>query len=679
MFYNKQVSAHLFIRRLHERISTWFESDRHFAGFLVFVTFFIYGLFIPWLGYYGDDWSKIFLLYHQRDITSFFVENRPWLSPIYTAYANVVGPKAWQWHSVLLCLRIILAWMMFKLGGKIWPDKSKNARWVALLALVYPGFLISHQPLTFLFHYIQSICFFGSLWLTAIVVKQSAKKIPWMRWFVAVLLGFFSLLISEYFYFLELMRIPVAYLAARNVDLGKNGTAISKPWKLLLPHTLVFLLMSVWRWFNQANISRLGTEGMYALLRSPNQWIQGLWAILELGISKSGLAAWVEPIWNNMMITVIISSGLIMVILIGRGESSLKKQEARKDTKMDSVSMLVFGCLWLMLAMIPFWLAGVQIRIGLVQENRFLFPAAYGSACLVIGLIDLLPWKRWRNELLMMLTIQACIAQLSAGFVFVKAHSTQKDFFSQILARVPAITAGTSFLFNSPPLWMQSENSIASVLNLLYMDENQTGEISAYVYYDKTRFENEIIKQEDGIQSTEHLIGSFRSERGKLLLFDTQAGGCLKLDENTIPFSEWTIPEKIPTLDMLASQGTNVVDKKYLDYFLDRPRSFCQIYQRAIVLAQVKDWKKITDLGSEILYTGIDTAAPSDLMIFIKASLLDGKIDQAVTLSREAAQRDRSLSKPLCKLWREKPEIWHDSMVTSFLQNELLCLMNVQP
>jgi len=672
------VSAHLDIRRLHERISTWFESDRHFAGFLVFVTFFIYGSFIPWLGFYGDDWSKIFLLYHQGDIASFFIGNRPWLRPLYTAFANVVGPKAWQWHTVLLCLRIILAWMMCKLGTEIWPHKSKNARWVALLALVYPGFLISHQPLTFLFHYIQSICFFGSLWLTAIVVKQSAKKIPWMRWAVAVLLGFFSLLLSEYFYFLELMRIPVAYLTARNVDQGKNGTAISKPWKLLLPHMLVFLLMSAWRWFNQANVSRLGTEGMYALLRSPNQWIQGFWAMLELGIGKSGLAAWVEPVWNNLLITVIISSGLIMMILIGRGEGTLKKQEAHKDSKMESVSVLAFGCLWLMLAIIPFWLAGVQIRIGLVQEDRFLFPAAFGSACLLIGLKDFLPWKRWRNMLLMVLTIQACIAQLSAGFVFVKAHDVQKDFFSQIVARVPAISAGTSFLFNSPPLWMQSENSIASVLNLLYMPENQIGEIFAYSYFDKNRFNDEVISQSEK-KPTEHLIGSFRPATGKLLLFDTQAKGCLKLVENSTPFTGWTIPGILPIQDILATNVKNAVDDQFLFYLPKTTQSFCQIYQRAVVFAQAEDWGKITDLGSEILKNGIETTVPSDLMVFIKASLMDGNIVQAVTLSRVAAQKDRSLSKPLCELWREKPEIWNDPVVTTFLKNELFCITEAQP
>ena len=100
---------------------------RKYSVLLAVVLFSVlsFGLLIPFLGFYWDDWPMIWFSYTQGPLgfPEVFSGDRPFLSLIYILTTSILKTSPLQWQLLGLFTRILTAmsfWWAFK---QLWPDQ----------------------------------------------------------------------------------------------------------------------------------------------------------------------------------------------------------------------------------------------------------------------------------------------------------------------------------------------------------------------------------------------------------------------------------------------------------------------------------------------------------------------------------------------------------------------------
>ena len=175
-------------------------SDVRWVSLILFgVVLLSYGIFIRWFGLYGDDWIYLWN-FHQFGAGNFVqfvaVEPAVFCLDLYPGFHAV-----WRACLAVSCFigcpkmaqRGFGVWWILRI---VWPDKTHQALWAALLFAVYPGF--RQQPIA-----IQFILHFGvlDLFLFSIATMLLSAKHKQKYWTLTIAsivsaLAIFSL---EYF------------------------------------------------------------------------------------------------------------------------------------------------------------------------------------------------------------------------------------------------------------------------------------------------------------------------------------------------------------------------------------------------------------------------------------------------------------------------------------------------
>ena len=120
------------------------KSESFSAALLLLLTTAItYGVSIPQLGYYHDDW---FVLWsgHVRGAASIiplFSTDRPFMGVIYSFVYRLLGDVVSNWHVYALLWRFIGGLAFFWILRLLWPQHKYMTALMAVLFIVYPGFL----------------------------------------------------------------------------------------------------------------------------------------------------------------------------------------------------------------------------------------------------------------------------------------------------------------------------------------------------------------------------------------------------------------------------------------------------------------------------------------------------------------------------------------------------------
>src|SRR5512138_1723502 len=129
---------------MKQTIQTLFKNETFLATLLIFLTTLItYGLSIPQLGYYHDDW---FVLWsgHARGAQSLmplFATDRPFMGVVYSYVYRLLGDTIVNWHFYALLWRFIGGLAFFWILRLIWPNQKYATTLMTVIFIVYPGFL----------------------------------------------------------------------------------------------------------------------------------------------------------------------------------------------------------------------------------------------------------------------------------------------------------------------------------------------------------------------------------------------------------------------------------------------------------------------------------------------------------------------------------------------------------
>jgi hypothetical protein len=594
---------------------------------LLGIAFIAYGIWIPFLGYYGDDWSYIWLSFKVHDLAHFFESNRPNLIYFYNIINPILGPTPWHWHLFVFILRWFSILAFWWLLCSLWGKENRVVQYAALLFAVYPGFFLQANEVTF-----SIVFFFLTLFILSFIPVFFANRyshfvIPLTL--LGLVLSFINLTGSEYFYFLELLR-PLIIWQAINRFTSSSGRV-----KRILAHSSIYFLLftavSIWRTFTQAQITK---SYKFILLDRLQQnffpTLQNLVGKVITDTYQTMFKSWINIFHPNELshqnttfiaiyFAVILLGFSLIVFASWKNKSSLDQNKNK-----ISLQFITVGILSALLAGIPFWLTDIRIFKD-YSTTRFYLPFMMGSAMLIAGLICLLPAKFRINQI-----AGAVIIGFSVGLLFIIGNSfrqdwvLQKSFFYQLKERMPEVTPNTIFVISHNPTKNGEENSLSAGINWVYSKSDVPAKVNYYLYFIPERIQFDMGELIPGKAFNKpHLIGTFSGTTDQIINIKLDQRGCIRvLDPETDSLSKKGGEVFMESL-YLSNPSTLIDTNAAVDLtnlkkvFYSPPKSnWCLDYQNAESNGASGKWNLVRKQADKIDIEDFNTD-PLKIMIYV--------------------------------------------------------------
>src|SRR5437773_396206 len=208
-----------------------------------------YGLLIPWLGFYWDDWAGVWVSHSLggpglRDYASL---SRPFEGWVFTWTTSLLGESPLPWHILALVTHWLSAVAVWWTLRGLWPQRTWEVAVIAFLFIVYPGFAVQPSAWIHSQGYLIPLLLF-TFSLGAMIWAARSRTFYWPFTILALISSAMSMMISEHFVGLELARPMLLWIVFGEETVNRPGrrrrTVAS--WS---PYMAVLGLFLVWRLF----------------------------------------------------------------------------------------------------------------------------------------------------------------------------------------------------------------------------------------------------------------------------------------------------------------------------------------------------------------------------------------------------------------------------------------------
>jgi hypothetical protein len=609
-----------------------------------------YGLFIPTLGLFGDDWPHlwVFHMFGLDGISRLVMWDRPFSAWVYWLIAPLAGENIWVYHVYLLLIRWVGAVLFYLVIKEIIPNSQPVPLWSAVFFLIYPGFRQQPQPLEFILHFTVLGLLLFSFWCMFSAFKSS--KYSWLFQGLGTIASI-SIFSIEYFIGLELLRPVFLWILTgkEKVNLKSRLIQVFKGW---WPYLIVMAVYVYWRLvvfsfptYKPTFLSNVFTDPIKSLV--------GLGQVLAEEIRATVLGAW-RQIFSIPLETGAGIGYLVLVTLVFALVFLWFQRINRKVEMLAPGLPIIIGGLAVLLAGIPFWITGIPVQLAFPWDRSTL-PFMLGVSLLMSGCL-LFFRPALRNIL------ASIIIALSVGMHYQNTQLYQLEwnklsqFFWQLSWRAPSLKPGTIVISEAIPLFYYGDNNLTPVLNWTYASENHSTAIP-YNFFDMgERLGKSLPDLQPGLP-VEHgyRFVSFKSTSDDLLPVFFTPSHCLKVLDSSNAETPG-IPKRL-----LKAAGFSTIEKLILPSPISIPPAFipepehdwCYYYQKAELAVQMKEWGQVNSLWDEAVAMRLQPVDKSELLPVIFSKINTGDFAYAGQLSKIVLEQEGTKAE-LCSLWQNQ-------------------------
>ncbi len=656
------------MNKVLNRIKSFNFSTYTVPVFLLFLCVISFGLLIPWIGFYWDDWAFAWISQQlgSGGLANYFSTNRPVWGLLYQITTPILGENPWHWQVFALFWRWVSAVVLWGLVRLLWPEQKAAALWISALFAIYPGFSQQHIAITYGHFYIVYSLFLLSQALTLLAIRR--KQHYWIWTALAVVLSLFNLLAMEYFFVLEMVRLALiwAVLSGQGTGWRDRLTRTIKHW---WPYLAAFIAAALWRaFFFQYQTQNYETRLLDDLKAQPLAALLRLAGAIFRDIWTASFGAWAHAFHlpDSAELggrTTQLYWGLVLLAVFSILVYLLKQSDA--NAPQDKSPRWAWSAVWiglfsLLVAGWPFWLT--RLTVGLNYPiDRFTFPFMLGTSLLMAGLINVIPLrKQWPRLVLLGIALAFAVGtHFENANAFRRSWNTQKSLFWQLAWRVPALEPGTTVLANDLPVPFCSDNSLTSPLNWIYAPESASQEMPYVLYYPTVRLELGLKDLKPGLPIEQnYLATSFVGSTSQVIAIQYDPPACLRVLDSQIEPLNKMIPElmrssaSLSETEWIHPAESEDAARPPAGIFGPEPaHQWCYYFEKADLARQMGDWKTVAALGDEAFNLGDYPNDPTERMPFIEGYAHVGDWDRAHELTRESAAITPLMQPMLCKLW----------------------------
>jgi hypothetical protein len=680
--------------KLYHRIKTFLQDialSKYTAPVvLVGVAFLAFGLLIPTLGFYWDDWPIVYLGKIHGNFWQFYQSDRPLMAWPDLIFLFVAGENPLRWQVLSLLTRIATIFSFWWCLNLLWPKAKPQTFSAALLFSIYPVFIQQSMAITYKTHF-TCLC----IYLVSVALMLLALRKP--RYFVlfmllALLADAVQLVTLEYFWGLELLRPVLLWIViAEKKETWKQY--LKKAVLNWLPYLLLFVCVVIWRFFILHLAEDRNTPTLlYSLFQTPISSAVKLFLIMLRDSIYMLIGNWLEVFQVQTLDAsspmMLLSWGLailaIIVFCIYLSCVYRKGDENQHATPSWSRQALFVGIFALLVGMIPVWMTNRQVTDGMYSD-RLAIPAMVGASIFVAGLLYAF-LSKWSHRALVL----AALVGLSVGLHFRVANdyrwdwTSQERFYWQLFWRAPAIKPGTSFLSEGGLFHYVTKYSLAAAINSLYPVSQGTTDVPYWAFeLDDTHVTN----LEDGTDldaAMRTLTFSAPAGNSLVILYDGTNNSCLWVLSKTDVYYQ-----ALPSLTRDALYLSNLSqilptpsDSTYPDknIFGHEPEhTWCYYFEKADLARQSGDWETVSSLGNQAISEGYSPNNLYEWIPFIEGYLHMRNWEKAQSLTIDIFNQDQGNRAALCAAWSRSIEAMtlspSENETILLVQNELDCPM----
>jgi hypothetical protein len=649
---------------------------------LLVISILAYGLLIPSLGYYWDDWPYAWInhTFGPDGYPDFVASDRPYSAWIFMGLAALFGEQPLGYHiSSLLLYWIcgVLFWWLFRL---IWSAREQEALWAALFFTIYPGFLEHPQAIIYNHHLIaMALYLFSMIGMVKAIQseKQGNKRIKSLYWHLPAVIALgISQFTIEYYFGWEMLRPLIAWFVLNKDDRTTKLRVKQYLW-YLVPFWLVSIVFLVWRVFffgfptyQPVTISQTGfvfNEFISTVLTQISDAVILAW---QYAVPRLFDDTFSLPFKVGYLLIVLITSGFVYVIL------KFKTEKIDTDLRGGNSSEAKTGIQFLAVALVgiisagwPFWLSGLTLDIDRQFNSRFTLAFIPWIAVLMTSLFYYISKidRKWVGSLVVGLI--AIIIGGSTGWHVWNANTYRnnwlevQNYFQQLVARMPGIETGTALVINDMnSLSLYQDDSLTAILNWTYAPDLDSTQIPYSMQYLSVRLGDEIPALEPGL----HIEQDYRSMKffgstDRVIVVYYQQGGCVRVldvgDQLRLPLGYPEYMREVLALSDLSliQTDTNIQAAPPLHLFDQQVgNDWCMVFQRADLAAQEGDWAGVVSLGDQAYESSLWANELSEVMVFVEGYLREGRIGTALEITQKlSVESEGLLDDELCTLWQQ--------------------------
>lgn len=635
------------------------RQERAFPLLYLLICIIAFGLFIPFLGFYWDDWPTIFYAHSNRiaQLVNHFSYDRPFSVWVYYLIGRL-GTAPIVWHVAALLQRWALVVAMAWALKPLWPKQTAKILYIALIFAIYPGYYV--QPLSVIFapHLAAYILFFISLGAMGRAISESKQFRHYSL--IALAAAVVQIFTLEYYVGLELVRPLYIWFVLTRIE-PRKPRPFAKTLRLWAPYALVFIAWFAWRLF----LLKLPTEP-YPLAISRNPLIAAI-DLLRVGgqdLIYVLLTAWTETLqptvftlathidWIAWGITTASALGIAYLLLIFHKVSPVNKTTG-EDIRFAKQGML-FGLFAFFAGMGPVWVIGEQISKG-GYSQRYLLIAMFGAAIFLVALITYFI-RPERNQILLI----ALLVGLALGNhirqtnIFQQDWETQRNFYWQFSWRAPAIQSHTALLSFTRVTEWTGEPLLSDALNTLYPP--QAAPPAADLWnFELTR--TMIVKR---ILAGENLQNDYRGLTfttempDDLLFFFPSPEGCLWVLSPLDAYNDY-LPVENRELVAYSNLANIVPDAPAtpdeIVFGAEPAHAWCYFFEKADLARQQGQWDTVLSLMADAQQQGLQPNVGIEWLPLVEAYARTGDWNAALELSATVHAMQMKNDSMLCTVW----------------------------
>lgn len=648
-------------------------KNREFAESSAPLAFFIlcalsFGLLIPRLGFYMDDWPYVFYakLKGIESLREMLVyDSRPNAAWLYISAFRLLGfnPTAWHIFSLLMRFAAVVAFWLFL--RRMWPGNKRGVIAVSLLFAVFPFFMLQPFAVGSTHHWFGFLAFNISLFLMALAFQNNIYR-KWLYAGGALILEAAHLFTSEYFAGLELIRVVILWILVSRADIDtyKRLFRVLLNW---LPYLLVLAAFFYWRivlYQNPEGVTRnepvvllqLANEPINAFIFLLNASISDTISVLTLGWAKAfdaNLLSISSPFVQFKIFVCALTFGLSYYYL--RNLLANEIESKQMDWRKTSATLAFFA---LMTGGLPIWFIGRSIveSKNLLSASRFGIPAMFGAALLTFLLAEIfISDKNKRNIFLAFLLALSVNFHLDNTKEFQYSWEKQERFAQQLIWRAPQIRSGTAILTDQEVMGMMGEYAVSFSINTTYRaaDFGNTPPYWYFPFYYTNPNVDDLLQGAplEYAKLTMHFNGN--SNQMLLVDFNPELKRCLWIlqpqDVNLRLVSDDVrrLAEG-SNISLIDDAGGNSPNPPADIYGETNTQTWCFYFQKADLARQYSQWDEIIRLWEESQAVGERPDNGFEYIPFIEGSGHTGDWDRVKEMTKFANRITAGLEPSLC-------------------------------
>jgi hypothetical protein len=657
---------------MRQTIQNFFKSETYIAALLILLTTVItYGVSIPRLGYYHDDWFVLWSgqIRGAQSLMPLFSTDRPFMGVIYSFVYRLLGNTIVNWHLYALLWRLIGGLAFFWILRLLWPNQKYTTTLMTVLFIVYPGFLSEPNANTKQNH----LYGFGTA-LLSIALMLQAMKTNQRGW--KIFCSLLSLILTaNYLFIYEYM---IGFEGTRLILLGyvlyQEGfkeirslarEIIRRAWSYWIV-TAGFLYWRIFIFEGSRNATDVsGLAGSYL----SNFRYMSIRVILETAkdfLDTTVFAWFVEPYqllslapYSNLAFALLIA-GLVSVLVLlymflfkkwwGADYNESETPRLMKD-------FIWMGALVVLCAIVPVILSDRQVELYDPYKSYGLHPIP-GVVLFVVGIMFMLQPKFRRLILIALIGISVSTQILNADY-WAQYWKIQREMAWQMTWRAPDIKADTLVMaYISGGYNPQQDYEIWGPLNLIYNPSPaKAPAIQAEVLNSDTSYS---IMKKDVLNNHVRDIKLHRDFNNLLLLSIPSSISCMHVIDGQLPVyaaSESLLVEKVGTyshVDRIIPTGSAPVPPSSI-FGTEPEHDWCYYYQKASLARQSGDWEEIGKLYDQVRKLGLETDDKSEMIPFFEGLVNSGRYEDAQALYKEEIKGQNEMRFPLCTFLAKDP------------------------